>query len=262
MNVHDNISEISAEMLLNYLYPELEDKWVVHSDGTFYRNYNSDILSVDATDADVHLSRDGFLRLLPQGVLTWNNELKEGDFLEKYEALEKRRRLLNEAFLPFDTFAFRSRLRIERNISQLLETKLEYILKQYFHYDITLESNPYVKEAAVLLPYVSRWRGNYGFIRNLLGSLMGCEVRMTTGKYSQTDNTRCWLPMIEYHLLISGLTSEKYRRLTEDIRPLALFIKEWFIPFEVKCIIRLREYQRQFALNDSMTLDYNVELNK
>lgn len=249
-------------MLLNYLYPELENQWVAVCEGTFYRNYNNDTLSVDEKKAEVKLSRDGFLKLLPQGFLTENNELKGKDFTGKYEALEKRRQLLKEAFLPFDTIAFRKRLRIERLVSEMLDAKVEYLLKQYFHYDIVAETNRYVKDAAFLLPYISQWRADFGFIRNLLASLVGCEVRMFTGKYSQTDNTRCWLPMVKYHLLMPELTAQMFREKMEEIRPLNLFINEWFVPFEVKCEILVKQYDQPFALDEQLTLDYNTELNK
>ena len=43
------IPEIRAEFLLNYLYPEVGDQWIVQNEGTFYRNYNSDLLSIDNT---------------------------------------------------------------------------------------------------------------------------------------------------------------------------------------------------------------------
>ena len=42
----DRIPEIRAEMLLNYLYPELATKWMVSDKGSFYRNYNDDIMSL------------------------------------------------------------------------------------------------------------------------------------------------------------------------------------------------------------------------
>lgn len=78
------MSEISAEMLLNFLYPEEVDQWVVKDKGTFYRNYTPDVLSVDKKNHYVALSRDGFVKLLPQGLITIDNELKGDDFYDKY----------------------------------------------------------------------------------------------------------------------------------------------------------------------------------
>ena len=38
--------EISAEMLLGHLYPELELLWTVRHRGTFYRNYSPDVMDI------------------------------------------------------------------------------------------------------------------------------------------------------------------------------------------------------------------------
>ena len=98
-----NITEIKAEVLLNHLYPELADQWIVKNKGTFYRNYSEDAMRIDEESGTVSLSRDGFLRLLPQGLITTDDELKGKDFHAKYEELKLRRSQLEELFRPFDS---------------------------------------------------------------------------------------------------------------------------------------------------------------
>ena len=110
MDLNQQIPEISAEMLLNFLYPELEEKWIAHHDGAFYRNYSRDVLSVEPEEEQVSLSRDGLLRLLPQGLLSPEGELRTGDPDERHDEIQQRLKVLSEAFLPFDSFAFRRRL--------------------------------------------------------------------------------------------------------------------------------------------------------
>lgn len=257
MRKRNKISEASAEMLLNYLYPEMERKWVAKHEGAFYRNYNYDLLDVDAGAATVTLTRDGFLRLLPQGLLTTDEELKGDDDGSKFRELEQRRRILQDAFLPFDSFAFIKKLSIERKASELLDNKLAYLLKEYFGFDIEAEQNPLVRQAAVLLPYVSMWRGDFAFIRNLLAALMHCDVEMTIGRYSHVDTTVCWLPKVRYELMMPGLTPEGYREQREVLQPLADFMREWFIPFDVYCEILIKDHTRAAK---EQVLDYNVEL--
>ena len=126
MVISNDISQISAEMLLNYLFPELREKWTARYAGTFYRNYNNDHLSVYEDTAEVVLARDGFLKLLPEALLSDENELRGDNFAEKYHKLERRKKLFSEAFLPFDTFAFKQKLRIEQQTSELLQAKLTY----------------------------------------------------------------------------------------------------------------------------------------
>ena len=262
MIVNRNISQIKAEVLLNYLYPEMERKWMVQGKGTFYRNYNQDILSYYPKEEKVNLTRDGFLRLLPEGLLTRDNDLRGEDFIEKYEELEWRRELLNEAFSPFDTYIFRKKLEIERLASELLDQKLNYLLKEYFFFDLEAEEDPLVKEAAMLLPFVSRWRGDLGLVGNLLGALMHCEVEIVKGRYSPVDTTRQWLPQVTYKLLIPGLTSASYLELTNALKPLTAFLKEWLIPFDVRCVIEIKQHMVPQNPDGSMTLNYNTELNQ
>lgn len=256
--VSNNLSEISAEMLVNYLYPELMDKWKVQAQGTFYRNYNRDVLTWDADSAEIQLVRDSFIQLLPQGLLYRTEETGQKGRRIDSERLKSRKRLLQDMFQPIDTFAFRSRLNMERQVSSLLESKLQYILSTYFGFDLAAEENPYVRETAVLLPFVSHLRGDLLFVRNLLASLFHCEVLFTTGRYSETDNTRCWLPMVRYELLMPNLSTEEYNRLTEEIRPLCRFLEEWLVPMEAKCFVQIK--WKEADLSAASVLDYNTRL--
>ena len=259
MKIDRNLYQIRAEVLLNYLYPEMEGDWITQYKGTFYRNYNEDILSLYEDENKVVLARDGFLRLLPEGLLTNDDDLRGEDVAQKFKELEWRRELLNEAFSPFDTYIFRKKLTIERHMSELLDQKLEYLLKEYYNFDLAAETNSLVKEAAVLLPFVSRWRGDFNFVANLLGTLVGCEVEVTTGRYSHLDTTICWLPRVRYDLLIPGLTPEAYRERKEEIEPLVCFIKEWLIPFDVICEVKIKEHHPKVETLGRGTLDYNTE---
>lgn len=262
MEIKRNIRQIRAEVLLNYLYPEVEKKWIVQGKGTFYRNYNQDVLALYEKEEKVTLSRDGFLRLLPEGLLTRDDDLRGDDFKEKYEELEWRRELLNEAFSPFDTYVFRRKLEIERQASELLDQKLSYLLKEYFNYDIEGERNSLVKEAAVMLPFVSCLRGDLGLVGNLLGALMQCEVEVVRGRYSPIDTTRQWLPQVTYKLLIPGLTQSSYQEVATSLEPLGEFLKEWMIPFDVRCVIEIKQHRTSQQSDDSLTLNYNTELNQ
>jgi len=255
--LNNNLSEISAEMLVNYLYPEMADRWTVQAEGTFYRNYNCDVLSWDTETAEIQLSRDSFIRLLPQGLL-YRTERQGKDRTVNSERLMKRKRLLLDMFKPFDTIAFRSRLSLERQVSTLLETRLEHVLSRYFGFDLKAEQNPYIRETAVLLPFVSHLRGDLYFVRDLLASLFSCEVQLTIGRYSETDNTRCWLPMVRYELSMPELTAEQYNSLMDELRPLCDFVYEWFMPVETKCLMDIK--WKNADLSAAPVLDYNTRL--
>ena len=76
MIIQRNLYQVRAELLLNYLYPELEKEWMVQCKGTFFRNYSQDVLSLYEDEKKVSLARDGFLRLLPEGLLTKEEDLQ------------------------------------------------------------------------------------------------------------------------------------------------------------------------------------------
>ena len=260
MNEVTQIPEIGAEMLLNYLYPELEERWTARHDGAFYRNYNRDVLSLDPGEASVSLSRDGFLALLPQGLLSPEEELKKGDVQDRHKELETRIKVLSEAFLPIDTFRFRRQLRAERLVSELLDGKLEYVLKTWFGFDLAAEENPYVREFAVLLPCIRQRRGDFGLIRRLLSAMFRCEVLFSERRYSESDSTRAWLPAVRYELLLPGLSAGEVQALYRDLEPLKAFLGEWFMPMEVRLEIVVRQHGAEGRLEKELTLDYNSEI--
>ena len=260
MKIVNDLPEIRAELLLNYLYPEADRQWTAQNEGSFYRNYNSDLLAFNDERMEAQTARDSFLKLLPQGVLTLDDDMKGEDAAEKFKQTELRLRLLRETFKPIDSFRFRDSLYLESQADSLLQNKLPYILNTYFGVDLTEIENPYVREAALLLPYVSRRRGDFGFLANLLQVLMKCDVHMTTGRYSHTDTTQQWLPMVRYELLIPGLSSEEYCQKIKDLEPLREFICEWFIPCEVWCEMVIREHGVPQQTDTRLTLGYNSEV--
>lgn len=260
MELKPNIQDISAEMLLGYLYPELEGKWIARHEGTFYRNYNNDALTVDSENMTVSLARDGFTKLLPQGMINSEEELKGKDVKGHFEAMKKRNHLLNEAVLPIDTFSFRKKMQIERKVSELLEDKLDFILRKYFGIAVSDSTDPNIREVAYLLPFVSKQRGDMAFVRNLIESVFGCPVEMSRGRFSGTDNTLSWLPFVRYDLIVPGLDSEGYRQKMAEIKPFCNFLLEWFIPVDIMCRFGVKNKGKSFGSEDGIILDYNVEV--
>lgn len=260
MKYNVNISEISAEMLLGHLYPELAGQWKARYAGTFYRNYNRDVLEVYEDEPTVVLSRDGFLQLLPKGLLTTEEDAWRAR--EQADQEQQRIHLLQDAFLPFDTYWFNRKLQVELQVSEMLCTKLDYLLKTYFGFDMAAEPNAYVRQAAVLLPFVRNKRGDFSFIQELLSTLVHCRTEMTVGRYSNTDTTVSWVPKVQLDLLVEGLSAEEYCRLQKELAPLYAFIREWLVPMEVVCFFGIREHGAHQRVDERLTLNYNTELNE
>ena len=260
MRKTNDIAEIRAELLLNYLYPEGAHNWIAQNEGLFFRNYNSDLLAVDEETMVAETARDSFIKLFPQGLLTQETDLRGEDKAEKFRQLELRLRYLRETFKPIDTFRFRESVYVERQVDSLLQGKLSHILKTYYDIDLEKVENPYVREAVCLLPYVNRRRGDFGFIANLLETLVKCKVNMTKSRYSHSDSTLTWLPMVRYELIIPDLTPEEYQEKDKEIEPLREFLREWMIPFEVWCQIVIKEFDVPQQTNTRLTLGYNTEV--
>lgn len=241
MKHNANISEIRAEVQLNHLYPEQTDNWIVRDKGTFYRNYNSDILQLEEKLSQVNLSRDGLLRLLPQGLIGPNK-----NFLE-------------ELFTPFDSWNFRDSVRNEEDLSQLLDNKLNILLETYYGVDIVNEKNPYIKEMMKILPLVSRLRGNYYKIGDILNVILNHKVTTHISCYNWSDKVADTQPMVSYKVWIPNLTKEAYRELDTNIEALVSFLAEWFIPFDTRCVIELKTEEKA-SLNHTMLLNYNTKL--
>ena len=243
MNTHTNISALRAEVLLNHLYPEQSDSWIVTNKGTFYRNYSEDVLQLDAKLSQVSLSRDGLLRLLPQGLVSTKDELKEAE----------------ELFVPFDSWRFRDSLRAEEDFAYLLENKLNIILKTYYGVDIEAETNPLVREMMNLLPLSSSIRGNFHKIGDILMALLNQRVSTHITCYNWSDKTVDTQPMVCYKVWVPDLTSEYYKELEKNIEALKNFLVEWFIPFDTYCGIEIKTEQTT-SLNNTMLLNYNTKL--
>ena len=262
MNKVNDINQLKAEVLLNYLYPEMEGDWIVDNKGAFYRNYNEDILALYVGEKRVELSRDGFLKLLPQGILANDDDLKKAkDIAAKAKEIERRIHLLNEAFLPFDTWHFRRTLEIERQVAELLRGQVEHLLKEYFGFDLAAEENPYVKRMAPMLPYAKRWRGDFAMLRKVMEMLFDCPVSMITGRYSYTDSTLGWLPYVRYDLQIPGLKAVEYKVRSQELQRFADFLCEWFIPAEMVCHVRVKDNSYLSSLiSQPIVLDYTSHL--
>lgn len=163
-----------------------------------------------------------------------------------------------DLFRPVDTLAFRSRLHIEKQATQLLQERLTFVLKRYFDVDLDETTNPYIRQTAPLLLHVSQLRADFGFIRDLLEQLFDCDVEMKTGRYAWEEGAQYAQPAVEYRLIIPRLTREAYDELNQQIEPFREFLCEWFIPFDTKCTILIKDCNQPFVLGEGMMLNYNT----
>lgn len=254
------IQDISAEMLLGYLYPDRDNFWKAEFKGTFYRNYNDDCITFDPETGVLELARDGFLKTLPDGLLTNPEEVKSKDPDEKWDQ-DLKDALLAEAFSPFDAFAFRDNLKLEKIISSLLNEKVEFVLKNFFDIDLNTLTDPLVREAALMLPTIYRRRGNPHFVKVLLASLLHCEVELDLShRFSEGESDKVWIPKAIYTLVIPSLTPDQFREKYESLQPLVEFIRDRMMPFDIAFELKIRDYADSQVPDDERCLDYNLQI--
>ena len=257
MTIQNDIQGLRAEVLLNYLYPELMQRWVANCKGTFYRNYNEDAIRIDGEEGWVTLARDGMLKLLPQGLIATEQELRGKDFKGKHEPVRRRKARLEEMFRPFDSRMLRRSLRNEEKLAELLENKLDSLLETYFHLNRKEEQNVYVRQLMALLPVVNRRRGDIHALCDVLQALTGHRVTMTTGQYNHTGRKNGSQPLVEYQVWMPSLDNTAYNDKQKQMEELCLFMQEWFMPFDTKCLIELK-CNRPATMGAGLTLNYNT----
>lgn len=248
---------VKAEMWLNYIYPDMNSRWVVRSSGAFLRNYSEDIIAIDNDSSSLGLSRNGFIQLLPSGLIS-------SDIVgnaEQVKADNMKLKVLGDIFSPLDTLNFRRSLGVESIVADLTDNKLSYILKTFFDFDYDMESNPYVKRASVLLPTISKIRGDLGFVQDLLAALLDCKVDIKTGQYRTNERSDYMLPKVTYTMKIYDLTHKEYIELESELEPLYAMLREWFIPFDIESLFVIEHHRDSVALTDDSTLlGYNAFL--
>lgn len=254
------LKEISAEMLLGYLYPDSENSWKADYKGTFYRNYNNDCLSYNPEAGTLELARDGFLKILPDGVIS-NQDSPKGKEQEKSEEQKLKEILLAEAFSPFDSFAFRDSLKLEKNVSSMLTGKTELILKNFFDIDPDTITDPLVREAAMMLPMVYGRRGDPHFIKLMLEAILRCKVELDMShRFSESESDKAWMPKAVYTLRMPGLTPEQFREKYESLKPLEEFIRDRLMPFDVAFEMIIRDNNDNSVPDNGRCLDYNLQI--
>lgn len=257
------MSEISAEMQLGYTYPDNESKWIVQSKGTFYRNYQSDVMAIDEDTNVVNLARDGFLHLLPQGIFTNDNDLRMDDPDKKRAAwaeLQTRKRQLDAAFQPIDTMRFRNRMHTEKQISTLYHDKQDIILKELYGIDTSDYPDPFVKQLFYILPNVRHYRGDLNSIRSFLANCTESEVDLIQKRYSDTDTSRQWILEAIYNIYVDDLSYDEYKDMQEKAQHVEDFLREWLIPVEVKVKVRIKMRTKIRTIGSPFILDYNIQL--
>lgn len=245
--------EIKAETWLSASHPT-QKEWIAHTKGIFSRDYAEDLRSCNAENASVELSRDGLYEILPNGLFFKGNELQgvnESDFEWTEKVLKQRRERIKTVLLPFDSSYFNHSLALEREVNETLADKDKTLLQTFFGDEFTDQRDPYVRKMMPLMPQVARVRGDYRFLCKAITLILGFRTH-----YKLTNSH------LRFIVNRPGLSRPDFLHYLEELEPFFLFVKEWFVPFELQCDFKVRDYERDDRIDgpNKLLLDYNATL--
>lgn len=245
--------EIKAETWLAATQPSRKE-WIAHTKGIFSRDYAEDIRSCNPEDARLELSRDGLYEILPNGLFFKGTELQgidPSDFEWTEKVLKQRLERIKTVLLPFDSSYFNHSLALEHELNDTLAEKSQLVLQPFFGNDFSDERNPYIRMMAPLIPQVAHIRGNYRFLCKAITNILGYKItfKLTHNRLRFIVNR----PGLDRHDLLSYL---------DELEPFFRFVEEWFVPFELECDFKVRDYERDDRIEgpNKLLLDYNATL--
>ena len=244
--------ELSAEQLLSVYYPEIKE-WTANYGSFFSRNYSGDLKGCDAAARSVSLSRNGIYDVLPEKLFFDPNELRDKEsraFAQRVTEIYEEEKNIQKYFLPFDSFFFNRSLNVRMNVNRLVDDKTELLLKMLFDYDIREEKNPYVRLLAPLLLQVTELRGDFDRLATVLSTVIDCRV----------DYCILHQDTVVFTVHKRNMNSKEYKEFMTILKPLFDFFQEWFVPMEMDCGYKVKDFQQPFILSDErpLVLDYNT----
>ena len=155
-------------------------------------------------------------------------------------------------FMPFDSYFFNQSLRLSKVVGPMIDGKTELLLKTLFDYHIEDEKNPYVRQMAPLLLNVTEIRGDFNVIAKVLAVVLDCEVEY---KLLHQDE-------LLFVVHKRGMNSKEYLAFMKELKPLFDFVQYWFVPMEMDCVYKVKDYGQAFVLSSerALVLDYNTQI--
>lgn len=254
INVTQECPDLLAELQLATCYPE-EKWWDVVYMSTFKRNFSNDVLKCEPERHKAFLSRNGISDVLPEKLFFGENLLRFKDNRELRELVAKikdEQDRIWDFFLPFDSVLFNRSIRLSEDVTELIGNKYNVLLKRIFNYDLEAETNPYIRLIAPLLLQVTSLRGDFERLTGIINVILGCKVEFKIQRYETV--------LFTIHKL--NLNTNEYFEYNKVLKPFFDFVEYWFLPMELNCIFKVKDYQQPLVLSDTepLILDYNTNL--
>ena len=248
------LGEIKAETLISQM--DTNENQGVRMHGIFSRNYEEDLISIiDEEDKTIfELSRDSIFHLLPESLFFNENQLKKEskpyfDFEKEHAEMVKQKKAILSFFSPFDTEYFKLSLELEKSLNKIA-VKGNHIFINLLEIEPEIGvKNEYISKIKVLLPFVSQIRGNHLLIVDIIKNVLSAEK-------IEVEEKGAFHKRFIIHK--EGLSKEEYRLMDEGLIDFFNFLRQWFLPVEVKYDYRIKDYKNSFTLGTTLLLDYNT----
>ena len=244
---------IKAETWIAVHFP-FQKEWIVRQKGIFSRNYSGDLRLCKPEEKTLELSRNGMYQILPNGLFFTGRELqgKDDDDVKWTERVLKQRvERIKTVILPFDSFYFNQSLDLEKTVNENLGVGADIVLKEFFGDDFADERNPYIRKMAPMVAQAAQIRGDYRFLRKAISLALGykTEVKMIGDR-------------VRFIVNRPDLNKADFLKYLDELEPFFRFVEEWFVPFELRCEFKVRDYTRNDCFDgaNKLMLDYNATL--
>ena len=255
LNIEDlDLNELKAELVLSTFFPDVSE-WDAKYGSFFSRNYSGDMRSCNEATNTVSLSRNGLYDLIPEKLFFDESELRfleSRDLAYKLSEVYEEERNIKAYFRPFDSYYFNQSVRLQKIATHILDNKTKVLLKLLFDYVIDAEENPFVRLLAPLLTHVADIRADIDLIAKILSTILDCKV-----EYRILSPDRMLFIVNKLQL-----SSKEYAQFMKDLKPLFNFVQYWFMPMEMDCDYRVKDFEQRFILSDErpLVLDYNTQI--
>lgn len=244
---------VKAETWIAAHYPS-QKEWIVRQKGIFTRNYSGDLRSCDLENQTVELSRNGLYEILPNALFFTGRELQgkdDEDVKWGDRVLKQRLDRIKTVVLPFDSSFFNHSLALENKFNETLADKSGIVLHAFFDNDFANVRNPYIQKMLPMVAQAARIRGDYRFLCKAISCALGykTEVRMIHDR-------------VRFIVNRPALSRADFLKYLDELGPFFCFVEDWFIPFELRCEFKVRDYTRDdhFKGHNKLMLDYNATL--
>ena len=288
-------SGLNAEILAALLSEYAGNDYTIKHEGTFYRNYQEDVLGVNHKSKTISVSRDSLYHLLPQALFHRIDLFRgitgkdfQDKFKDKWEEQKKEKEVAQGLFIPFDNaiFALKSDFQITLNKRLSQNSFLTDFIFDEFEKMEDIK-NQYIQQLLLFLPYTESFRGNKSKLKLILHWILGDDIQFETHCYTKSYNNddsneysctlegtssgdlfcnneyddSCFLFLVKMQQDIEKIDNEIFMQ-EQELEEFRVFFHHYFMPIFEEFEIHLGDFRKKPIMDDisPVFLGYNTQI--